>query len=304
MRIQTRMAIGTRWTPWVIAILAWFAVSCTGTESPPSEDLGPRAATADRDFDRASLNDIYGQVLQFADSRGRVRYSDLKSDRASLDQFVSQLRRLGRETYESWPTPARIAFWINAYNALTLRAVIDHYPIRSSFLASLRFPSNSIRQIPGVWDEWTFEVMGRTLTLDGIEHGILRKQFTEPRIHMALVCAAVGCPPLRAEPYSGEDLDAQLEDQTRRFLADPTKFRVDRKDHIVLLSPIFEWYGEDFVGRYTPASGFSHHDAQIAAVLNFIGLHVSPELRSYLAKGDYDVRYLGYDWSLNERDHG
>lgn len=153
---------------------------------------------------------VYGQ--------GIVNYTGLKADRKGLDAFVSSLSALDPELFGKWSDKEKIAFWINAYNALTLRVIIDNYPIKASFFSALRFPQNSIRQIKGVWDEIQFPVMGRNMTLDNIENDTLRSQFDEPRIHMALVCAALGCPPLRNEPYIWAKLESQLDDQARRFL--------------------------------------------------------------------------------------
>jgi hypothetical protein len=182
-----------------------------------------------------------------------------------------------------------------------LKAIIDHYPIKASFWRSLKFPRNSIRQIPGVWTDLKFPVMGQRMTLDEIEHGILRQKFNEPRIHMALVCAAMGCPPLRSEPYVGDKLNDQLNDQARRFLADPKKFKIDRNEGQVALSPIFKWFGEDFIRTYGTNAGFSRFQPKERAVLNFIQNYLSAADQEYLFKGDYAISYLGYDWSLNER---
>ena len=152
----------------------------------------------------------------------------MQAKRGELDEFVTAFGRLDEKVYEKWDEKAKIAFWLNAYNAFTLKAIIDNYPIKSSFFRSRVYPKNSIRQIPGVWDKIPFTVMGQDLTLEHIEHKILREGFDEPRIHMALVCAAIGCPPLRNEPYLGEELDDQLDDQTRRFLANQEKFKIAR----------------------------------------------------------------------------
>lgn len=267
-------------------------------ELPSREDAGmPRT-------DRSLVNESYRKVLEYVDERGLVRYGDLKAHRLVLDRFVSELQVLDPSTYANWPSSSQLSFWINAYNGLTLLAIVNHYPIQPTFLASLQFPDNSIRQIPGVWDELQFRVMDRPLTLDGIEHGIIRKEFDEPRIHMALVCAAMGCPPLRTEPYAGDRLDSQLDDQTRRFLSSPSKFRIDRKRDVVSLSPIFDWYGSDFVRRYEPTSGFDDQGTVRSAVLNFIGDYLNPKSRNYLEHGTYRVSYLDYDWSLNEPRKG
>src|SRR4029434_9265868 len=133
--------------------------------------------------------------------------------------------------------PQRIAFWINAYNAFTLRLILDHYPI-----ASIR----RIGWLPGAAFRERFIPMqglkGETISLDDIENGTLRSAFREPRIHFALVCAARSCPPLRREAYRGADLDRQLDDQARIFLRDATKNRVDAATRTLYLSSIFKWF--------------------------------------------------------------
>jgi hypothetical protein len=235
------------------------------------------------------------------DGQGIVNYTGLKADRKGLDAFVSSLAALDPELFGKWSDKEKIAFWINAYNALTLRVIIDNYPIKASFFSALRFPQNSIRQIKGAWDEIQFPVMGRKVTLDNIEHDTLRKQFDEPRIHVALVCAALGCPPLRNEPYIPTKLESQLDDQARRFFKDPGKFRVDREEGRVYLSSIFKWFGGDFVKAYGSSKGFPGKGETERAVLNFSSNCVDQDVKSYLEKGGYSISYLPYDWSLNEK---
>jgi len=246
--------------------------------------------------------DDYSAVLQeFVDQEGLVNYRGLKADPQKLQDFLQALAQVRPEDYQKWPVSQQIALWINAYNSLTLKAIIDHYPIKASFWRSLRFPRNSIRQIPGVWTDLRFPVMGRRMTLDEIEHGTLRQKFNEPRIHLALVCAALGCPPLRTEPYVGDKLNDQLNDQARRFLADPQKFKIDRHEGQVYLSSIFKWFGEDFIRTYGTNAAFSRFPPKERAVLNFIQNYLSAADQDYLFKGNYAISYLGYDWSLNER---
>jgi hypothetical protein len=244
---------------------------------------------------------VYRELLKtYVDDAGMVNYSDLKANRKLLDEFAQSMSRLDPKDYDAWADTEKIAFWINAYNALTLKAIVDHYPIKVSFFKSFVYPDNSIRQIPGVWDKITFSVLGREITLDGIEHDILRAKFNEPRIHMALVCAAMGCPPLRNEPYVGGKLDSQLRDQSTKFLQDSAKFRIDRTNNKVYLSPIFDWFGEDFVKTYGMTQDFSGFPEKQKAVLHFISLHVEPGEKAYLMKGNFSIEYLKYDWSLNE----
>ena len=248
-----------------------------------------------------SYRDLSSVLRDFVDDDGQVDYRNLKAHADSLGAFSSAAGSLDRALYESWDEKEQLAFWINSYNAFTLQAIIDHYPIQSSFLASLRFPKNSIRQISGVWDELQFEVMGQKLTLDQIEHEILRRKFTEPRIHMALVCAAMSCPPLRNEPYQGHILDLQLDDQTRRFLRRAANFRIDRSQNTVYLSKILDWYGEDFVETYGSTESFSRYETIEGAVLNFISGYLSVDDQKFLSGRNKRVEYQDYDWSLNER---
>ncbi|MGQ9689316.1 MAG: DUF547 domain-containing protein [Desulfobaccales bacterium] len=252
-----------------------------------------------------SLDRIYGEyaalLSEYVDPQGMVNYRTLKGNPQGLKAFQAALAQTTPEVYQQWRDEEKIAFWINAYNALTLKAIIDHYPIRASFFKGFVYPRNSIRQIPGVWDSRRFPVMGKSMTLDEIEHGVLRKDFNEPRIHLALVCAAMGCPPLRNEPYEGDKLDRQLHDQARVFLANPKKFRLDQGRGKVLLSPIFKWFGGDFVKTYGTDKAFQGFSPEERAVLNFLSGYVSDSDRDYLRQGKYTISYLDYDWSLNQQ---
>ncbi len=256
----------------------------------------PLEATA---FDASPYDAI---LREFVDADGMVDYKRLKQNRGSLDAFVASLGQLDPVIYASWPDADRMAFLFNAYNAITLQRIVDQYPIkRGGMVSALRFPENSIRQIDGVWNWMTTRVLGMNMTLDHIEHEILRKDFQEPRLHAALVCAAVGCPPLRAEAYTGARLNEQLDDQSRRFLAAPHRFRIDRDRNTVMLSPILKWYGGDFTGIYNVPPVISGQRRDIAAVLEYASRHVTPEDAEFIRAGGYRVEFLDYDWSLNER---
>lgn len=242
----------------------------------------------------------WDRVLKDYAGAGFVDYAKLKAEPSALAAYLDSLGSVKEADYAAWSRDGKIAFWINAYNALTLKAIIDHYPIKASWLGSVRYPKNSIRQIPGVWDKLKFNVMGRQVTLDAIEHRILRKEFAEPRVHMALVCASIGCPPLRSEAFTGAALDSQLDDQSRRFLKSADKFRIDRDPGNIYLSPIFQWFGGDFTQAYAPSSGFGGHSAEESASLNFISRYLGDADRRFLADGKFRIKYLDYDWSLNE----
>ncbi len=243
-------------------------------------------------------------LRDYVSDQGLVNYRELAKNRAPLDAYVKSLGQVSERTFASWSRGAQIAFLINAYNAFTLRVIIDHYPIQAGGFSALVYPKNSIRQIPGAWTGIEFELFGKKTTLDAIEHKMLRQGYHEPRVHMALVCAAMGCPKLRNVPYAGDRLDAQLDDQAKTFLANPKKFRIDYKQHEVFLSPIFKWFGKDFVRSYKnerPRAGLSEEEN---SVLHFIEGYITEKEARALASEKLSIRYLDYDWSLNEQREG
>lgn len=259
--------------------------------------LGTFAAQAEAPDD---LYAEYARVLKATvDDDGMVYYRGLQRNPQHLVKYLSRIGAINRRDFDRWSDNAKIAFWLNAYNGITLKAIIDHYPIKKSGWFS-RFPSNSIRQIDGVWKDLKWTVLGERLTLHAIEHEILRKEFDEPRIHVALVCAAMSCPELRREPYVGDRLDKQLTDQSERFVRNPKQFRIDRGDKTIHMSAIFDWFGGDFVNKHGRGPAPRDFDADVRAPLNFALIHL-PEGRRPRITDDYDIDFLDYDWSLNER---
>lgn len=231
----------------------------------------------------------YQQILSiYVDENGNVNYKALKENRQNLDKFNASLATLSPQSFENWTEKEKIAFWINAYNSLTLLAIIENYPTKS------------IRDIPGVWTKLQFNVMGKEVTLDEIEHKILRVQFNEPRIHMGLVCASIGCPLLLQEPYTGDKLDEQLDEQTRKFIALNQNFKIDKQNNQVYLSSIFKWFGEDFIPSFKDQEKFTGSDKE-RAVLNFVSQYLNESEQKYLINGKYQIKYLDYDWSLNDK---
>jgi hypothetical protein len=237
-----------------------------------------------------SYEDYAKTLATHVDDNGLVNYTALQQDRAALDRFNATVAAVPADVYAGWSEPEKLAFLMNAYNAFTLQAIIDQKPLKSS-----------IRDITGVWDITKFDIAGEQKTLNNIEHDTIRKDFSEPRIHAALVCAAISCPILRNEPYTGEKVEEQLEEQVQTWLARPESgFKIDRQNKQVFLSKIFDWYGDDWKPSYAAADKFSGSDKE-RAVLNFISNYVSPEDKAYLEQGDYEVQYLGYDWGLNKQ---
>ena len=208
--------------------------------------------------------------------RGRdgVRDGDVRTRRVARPR----LRRLDRD--------ARLAFLINAYNAFTVELILRQTP-----------RPDSIRDIGsifrGPWKQRFFTLLGEERTLDELEHEMIRgnPDLLDPRIHFAVNCASVGCPALRPEAYTGERLDAQLADSTRRFLSDRRRNRYDAEAGVLRVSSIFDWYQEDFEDS---AGGLGDYLLQYADALA-----LPAEARRNLEAGDLPVRFLDYDWSLN-----
>lgn len=216
-----------------------------------------------------------------------VDYARLKADRAGLDGYVAQLGAVSSAQFDGWNRAGRLAYLINAYNALVLQSVLDAYPIQRSLNpAALVRPANSVWQIGGFFNQATHRVAGRSITLDQLEHELIRPIFKEPRVHAALVCAARSCPPLRNEAYDAARLETQLDEQARRFLSDRRLNRFERDDAVVALSEIFKWFGDDFGGG--------------KGVISFVGRYVDTETQNWLKSGKYRVTYIDYDWNLND----
>lgn len=271
--------------------------ACSSEESTIDTNLGPNTMSKTISYD-----DYTNLLKTYVDDQGRVDYKGLQADRAALDAFVAALGTIAPDSYEAWSTETQMALWINAYNAITLKAIIDHYPIeKGGLINSLRYPKNSIRQIDGVWKKHTTRIAGRTVTLDAIEHDILRKEFGDPRMHVAIVCASVSCPPLRAEAFTPENLNAQLDDQSVHFFADKNSFRIDSDNDKVYLSAILDWFDEDFVGHYNTGNTISDHGKKTGAILDYARTYAHEHEAEYLTTATYKVDFLDYDWSLNEQ---
>ncbi|MGQ0560812.1 MAG: DUF547 domain-containing protein [Gemmatimonadota bacterium] len=253
----------------LLASLAFFTVS--------------PAFGAAQGFDHAEFD----AVLRTYVTEAGVRYAGLRTDRAGLYRYVARLGAVSEAQFGGWSRAEQLAYLINAYNALVIRQVLDHYPIRRSLHpAALLRPANSVWQIGGFFDELRHPVAGRQLTLDEIEHSLLRAQLKEPRIHAALVCAAASCPPLRREAYVADRVDRQLDEQMRAFLADPDRNRIERGAAQIRLSRIFEWFAADFGGT--------------AGVIPFIAGYVDAPAAAWLRSARPRITYFDYDWNLND----
>jgi hypothetical protein len=209
----------------------------------------------------------------------RVRYAGMAQDRPALQGYLAALSAVQPAEFDAWPREAQVAFLINAYNAFTVEKVLTRYPNLRSIRDFGRVFGNPFR------DEF-FSLLGARRSLDWIEHETLRKRYADARLHYALNCASVGCPMLREEAYAARQLQAQLDEQARRFLSDRSRNRL-RGDRLEV-SRIFDWFSEDFEPR---ARYFARH----APVLGD-----DARARTAIAAGQYELHFLDYDWSLND----
>lgn len=232
-------------------------------------------------------HELFTAVLSEHVDAGLVDYAAIAHD-ARLATYLEGFARTDPATLEG--RNEKLAFWINAYNAFTLKLVAEAYPIKSIHELGTggRIIGWLFKRTP--WDIRFAEIGGKTYTLNEIEHDILRVEFAEPRIHFAIVCAAVSCPPLRAEAYLPDRLDEQLDEQARLFLADRRHNRFDVEQKQAWLSPIFSWFEEDFGGSEK-------------SVMQFIApfLESAETSRITATASAWSVNYTDYDWALNDQ---
>ena len=220
----------------------------------------------------------FDQALKkYVDDKGLVDYNSIAKD-SGFSEYVQSLQTA---RVEEFSPDGQLAFWINGYNAVTIDKVIK------------KKPKKSVREtfIPGVWTATKFFtsrehiVAGKRLSQDDIEHEILRKQFKDPRIHFAIICASMGCPPLPRIAYTEENVQTRLEEETRKYLNSPRGTRIDRAENTLHVSKLFDWFATDFIQK----SG---------STLAFMQPYLHEEVRIFLER-DPMISYLEYNWALN-----
>ena len=206
----------------------------------------------------------WDQMLEkYVDTLGQVDYQNWLTEKDQLDAYLQTLEKL--PPLEQASKEAKLAYWINAYNALTVQLILENYPLKS------------IRDLDKPWDTICFQLKGKSYTMGAIEHEILRKM-NEPRIHFAINCASASCPQLLNQAYREKQLETQLTERTRVFLMDTTKNKL-QTDRIEL-SRIFLWFGNDFGSK----------EERLEFISNYSGMNLERP----------KIDYLPYDWSLNE----
>ena len=220
----------------------------------------------------------------------RVDYTGFMKDRAQLKAVLDEYQKVTKAEFDAWTKPQQQAFLINAYNAFTIEKILTRYP-----------NIKSIRDFGSVfgnpWKDKFFTLFGQPSYLDFIEHETLRKEgvYDDPRVHVAVVCASIGCPMLRNEAFVTEKLEPQLEDAMKRFLSDRTRNRFNPETRKLEVSRIFDWYGKDF------EKGHKGYKSVKGTFAKYADLLAQKEEDRALVKGEKaEVSFLEYDWSLND----
>lgn len=259
------------------SIVSWFAPNAETLDHQVVDELKGRSDTGDKmRFDHSTFDELLGEHV--APERSLVDYRGLQADRQKLDAYLDQLAgaNLG-ELSES----SQLALLINAYNACTLKLIVEHYP-----------EIDSIRDISSPWDKKRCRIGGHKLSLDDIEHGLIRPIYRDPRIHFAVNCASNGCPPLDDEAYRGPVLDKQLDAAARRTIRSPNYAAIE--SGTLYLTSILNWYGSDFTRKdYQPRA---------SSVARFVARYADERIKKFVQEhdGDPPVGFFDYDWKLND----
>jgi hypothetical protein len=249
-------------------------LACSARTTPPP--------AGDGSIDHQPFTELLAEHVR----DGRVFYAALCHD-GRLESYLSALAAVDPSRLPD--DQHRLAFWINTYNAFTLKIICDNFPLKS--INDLHFGGLVVGTVLNktIWDKKFVVINDEELSLNNIEHDIIRKEFADPRIHFALVCAAKSCPPLRREAFEPEMLDEQLNDQGRLFFSDRDKNWFDLEKKVAHLSKIMDWYRGDFG---------SNRAEMLTAVAPFLPDDVAKAVVEDVA--EWRVSHLDYDWSLND----
>lgn len=253
--------------------------------------------------DMEKLNALFGCIFTdpFITENGGVDYGLLRRKRSDLLKAINAIEKLHPAVLMSLSKEERIAFWINTYNICTLKLIVDNYPIQAKWYMIV-YPANSVMQIPGAWDKIFFKIMGLEYNLKEIRFEALLDRYKDPRICFALNDIARGGARLRKEPIRAEKLDEQLDDQVRRYLAVTQGVRLDTRNNTVFLSNLFSMNKSVFLASdYATILKFRTRKLEERAWLNFLYKYLPEKDAAWLDSTDVTIRFIDYDWTLNEQ---
>lgn len=242
----------------IILFTTFFFCKNRAAENPTKDNSKVEIA---KDFDHATWNEL---LQKHVTKDGHVDYKGFKNDKENLQKYIISLSESAPTN--SWSKDQKLAYYINAYNALTIDLILRHYPVKS------------IKDIKDPWDQSLWKLGGKSYSLGEIEHDILRKM-DEPRIHFAIVCASFSCPKLQNEAFTSSKMDGQLTNAAKEFLNDSSKNTISEKN--LELSKIFKWFTSDFTKN--------------GSVIDFINKYANTKISD-----DAKIRYKDYNWDLND----
>jgi hypothetical protein len=279
---------------------------------PRSTDLNATGDNGEKDEDNDIfdlkfstyfiINKAYGRIFtpELVTENGLVDYSTLKRKRFDIIEAKRELKDLNPAILMNLSKEERIAFWINTYNFCTINLILDNYPIQPKWYMII-YPDDSIMQIPGAWEKVFHEIQREEYTLKEIEQDFLLKRYADSRICFALSNATVGGPPLRNEPYKAERLDAQLDDQVKKYLSTDKGMRWDKDNNTLYLSNIFQIYKKTFLdSEWAEIKKFRDRQPEVRTWLNFILPYLSEQDVRYLEDNNVRIKFIDFDWHLNE----
>ncbi len=247
--------------------------------SPPTsaavvEVAPPATASSVTGFDHADFSAILAAYVR----DGKFDYAGLKANTEDSIRFEAYLARMGEAAPDGFGKEDHYAFWVNAYNAFNIKAVLDHWPISGP------------KEVEGYFDSIQYRVGGESMTINDMEYVKLIPRQLDGRAHFAVVCADNGSMSLEPEALTPENLEATLEKKTKEFVASEKNFRIDREKKVVYISQLFEWYEKDFTDdpKFKGKKG-----------VEYLIPYVDADTAAFLASGDYAVTFIPWDWSLN-----
>jgi hypothetical protein len=272
----------SNWIVCALLALASLVAPAAAQAQTPQDLIATAAATSAQPIDHAAWDRLLKTYVRpDADGLNRVDYAAFKRDgQAALKDYIAKLEAVDPATL---PRPEQFALLANLYNAKTADIVLDHYPVKSIRDISLGGGLLGVFT-GGPWKAKALEMKGVELSLDDIEHGMLRPVFKDPRVHYAVNCASVGCPNLGTEAFTGDQLDAQLDAAARAYVNHPRG--ADPKPDGLVVSSIYDWYQQDFGGS---------EDGVIAHLKTYADPALAQKLEGTTSIADY-----AYDWSLND----
>jgi len=243
------------------------------------------------------LHQPFDEILDTYVRDGLVYYRALKGERGKFDRYVQSLAETSADTVKGWTPERQLAFWINTYNALVLKTVIDHYPLRGR---APEYPANSIRQIPGAFERTTHRAGGRSFTLDALEREVIAG-FGDPRALFALGRGAMGGGRLKSEAFTSERLDSQLTTMTSELVTRRVLVFVDAANGVLSVNPIFSWREAAFVKMADKAKEVYNTRSPLErAVLAMIDPLLVPNESEFLRKNTFRMVFHDFDWTLND----